>query len=108
MKLLTRPEELILLAVWHLQDDAYGIAIRKRLAEVTGYSWSIGAVYVPLDKLCKLGYLTSYNTPPTKVRGGRSKRYFNLTTQGRAALNEARRVHDEMWTNLPKVVLKPA
>ena len=103
MKLLSRPEELILLAIWKLQDGAYGIAIREHLVRVTGRSWSIGAVYVPLDKLVKLGYIRSLQAPPTPERGGRSKRYFRVTKQGLAALNEVRLIHEAMWADLPRL-----
>ena len=103
MKLLSRSEELILLAIWKLQDEAYGIAIREHLVRATGRSWSIGAVYVPLDKLVKLGYIRSLQAPPTPERGGRSKRYFSVTKQGLAALNEVRLIHDAMWADLPNL-----
>ncbi len=102
MKLLTRSEELILLAVWRLQDDAYGVTIRRRLKEETGHSWSIGAVYVPLEKLARYGLLQSRQAPPTEARGGKSKRYFRLTPRGLKALNEVRRIHEAMWADLPQ------
>ena len=101
MKLLSRSEELILLAVWKLQDEAYGVSIRKYIAHVTAQSWSIGAIYVPLDKLCKHRYITAHMAPPTSERGGRSKRYFKLTARGLSALNEVRRIENEMWADLP-------
>jgi len=101
MKWLTRSEELILLTVWRLQSEAYGTSIRKQLEDLTGRSWSIGAVYVPLEKLAKYGYLATRQSPPTDTRGGRRKRYFQLTKRGVAALNEVRQVHETMWSNLP-------
>ena len=100
-KLLTRSEELILLAVWRLQEDAYGTSVRAQLEESTGQSWSIGKVYVPLEKLTKYGYLSSRQAPPTDERGGRRKRYFRLTKRGVAALNEVRQIHQTMWEGLP-------
>ena len=103
MALLTRTEEMLLLTVCKLRDDASGIAIREHLVSVTGRSWSIGAVYVPLDKLVKLGCIRSLQAPPTPERGGRSKRYFNVTRQGLAALNEIRLIHDAMWAGLPNL-----
>ena len=105
MKLLTRAEELLLLAVWRLQEGAYGAAIRNHLGEVTGEDWSIGSVYAPLDRLGRKGFVRSYMGAPTPERGGRSKRYFELTAEGVAALNHARQVHETMWTNLPKLGL---
>lgn len=105
MNLLTRSEELILLTVWTLQSEAYGAAIRRHLTKVTGEEWLIGAVYVPLDRLAKRGYVRSYKGEPTHKRGGRSKRFFELTPQGVAALNTIKRVQDTLWGNLPPLVL---
>jgi len=104
MKLLSRPEELILLSVWKLQSDAYGIRIRKHLKATTGRSWSIGSVYVPLDKLTTHGFLVASQAPPTEERGGRRKRCFRLTRKGLSALNEVRTIHEKMWSNLPEPV----
>ena len=50
-------EEFILLAVWRLQDDAYSIPIRKQISQITGRNWSLGAVYMPLERLFKKGFL---------------------------------------------------
>jgi len=97
MKILSRAEELVLLAVWHLQEDAYGVAIRKYIQEMTKEDWSIGAVYVPLDRLTKWGYLRALLGDPTPERGGRSKRYYSLTKEGSAALRHTRRIQDKMW-----------
>ena len=56
-KFITRPEELIMLAVWHLEENAYLVTIREFLTETTGKEWSVGAIYVPLDRLSRLGYV---------------------------------------------------
>jgi DNA-binding PadR family transcriptional regulator len=100
MKILSRAEELVLLAVWHLGENAYGVAIRKYIIEMTREDWSIGAVYVPLDRLSKWGFLKPMQGAPTPERGGRSKRYYELTSTGREALNHTRRVQDEMWAKV--------
>ena len=49
MKLLSRNEEIVLLAIWRLKDNAYGVTIRKQVSEVTDIDWSFGQIYVPLD-----------------------------------------------------------
>ena len=104
MKLLSRSEELILLAVWRLQEEAYGVTIRRHLKKVTGKAWSIGAVYVPLEKLEKFGFLNSRQAPPTDERGGRRKRLFRLTSKGMSALIDVRSLHETMWSNLPQFI----
>ena len=101
MNLLSRPEELLLLAVWRLQEQAYGAAIRNHLSDVTGEDWSIGSVYAPLDRLARKGYVRTHMGAPTPERGGRSKRFFVLTPEGKAALNRVRVIHETMWKALP-------
>lgn len=103
MDLLSRSEELLLLAVWRLQEEAYGAAIRNHLSDVTGEDWSIGSVYAPLDRLARKGFIRSYMGAPTPERGGRSKRFFRLTAEGVAALNRARALHESMWQGLPQL-----
>lgn len=102
---LSRHEELILLAVWRLQDDAYGATIRTLLEETTGEHWSIAGVYGPLKRLAGAGLVSTRTGLPTPERGGKSKRYYRLTQSGVAALNHARVVHERMWRNLPKLAL---
>ena len=101
MKILSRAEELVLLAVWKLQEEAYGVPIRKHIIEMTGTEWSIGAIYVPLDRLTKWEYLETVQGEPTPERGGRSKRYYKLTEEGLMALEHIKRVNQSMWEDLP-------
>ncbi len=102
MKLLTRAEELILLAVWKLKGDAYCIPIREQLSEITGENWSLGSIYMPLDRLVKKGYLESYLSESTPERGGRHKRIYKLTDEGMKALLRARQVQANMWRDIPE------
>lgn len=106
MSLISRNEELVLLAIWSLQDDAYTITIRRHLRSVTGYSWSLGAIYSPLERLVRRGLLSSCTTEPTPERGGRSKRIYRLTPQGRYALIAIKRVEEEAWKGISVVNLK--
>lgn len=100
--MLTRSEELILLAVWRLNHKAYSVEIRGDLKAVTGRPWSFGAVYMPLDRLVKRGLLESYLADPTSERGGRSKRIYSLTAKGRSALEEIRMIQKTAWKGLPR------
>lgn len=106
MRLLTRAEEFILLAVWRLQDDAYSIPIRKQISEITGRNWSLGAVYMPLERLVKKGYLDSYLSETTPERGGRHKRIYRLTLEGKRALIRIREVEQAMWAGIPQFSLE--
>lgn len=102
--MITRAEELILLAVWRLRKKAYSVEIRKELKKVTGQFWSFGAVYMPLDRLVKRGLLESYLADPTRERGGRSKRIYKPTEKGLAALEEIRRIHNAAWRGMPRQI----
>jgi DNA-binding PadR family transcriptional regulator len=97
MKLLTRSEEYVLLAVSALGDDAYSHRIQSRLSEITGYEWSLGSIYSPLERLEKRGLLTSSMTEPTPERGGRPKRVYTLTEFGHGELERIRAIHSRMW-----------
>jgi len=103
MRLLSRAEELILLAVWKLQEKAYSVQIRELLMEVTGKYWSFGAVYMPLDRLVKQNMLESFLADPTPERGGRSKRIYKPTKYGLEALLEIKRVAETMWDGTPDI-----
>jgi DNA-binding PadR family transcriptional regulator len=103
MNLLSRTEELILLAVCNLGDDAYGVTIREYLKDAAGQKFSIGGIYVPLDRLVAKGFLKARQGPPTPQRGGMSKRFYTVTAKGVRSLNEAKRVHDLLWKKVPKL-----
>lgn len=103
MPLLTRTEELIMLAIWQLREDAYCIPIRQRISEITGDEWSLGSIYMPLDRLVKKGFLDSYLSEATPERGGRHKRIYQLTKPGKEALLKVRDIQRDMWSITPKL-----
>ena len=106
MKLLSRTEEILLVAVWRLTNNAYGVTIRDEISRLTGYDWTLGAVYLPLDKLMRKGLLNKETSNPTPERGGRSKCLYELTTQGRAALKEIREVNRTLWEGIPDAAME--
>jgi len=101
MTLISRTEELILLAVCSLGENAYGVTIRDYLRAEAGQKLSIGGVYVPLDRLVRKGLLKTRQGKPTPTRGGMSKRFYLVTPKGVRALNEVRRIHELLWKNAP-------
>lgn len=101
MKYITRAEEIILLSIWKLQKNAYGIEILKHVSDSTGKKWSIGAIYAPLTRLLNKGYVKTYEGSPTPERGGRSKIFYELTSDGIAALEEVKKVHEAIWCDVP-------
>ena len=108
MKLLSRLEELLLLAVWHLQDDAYTVTIQSHLQEAVGETWAFGALFVSLDRLVKKGYLDTYLADPTPERGGRSKRMYRLSDEGARALIQIRQIQESAWGSLTIARLRSA
>ena len=91
----------MLLAVYALQPEAYGLAIGEYLKNVTGKRWSVGAIYVPLDRLERRNLLTSIESAPTPERGGRSKRLYRLSPKGLEALAEVKQLNDAIWAKAP-------
>ena len=106
MKYLSRPEEIVLLSVWRLKQNAYGVTIRNLVQKTTKKYWSIGAVYVPLERLEKKGYVKSFSSEPTPERGGRRKRFFEITDLGKKELDTVREVNKAIWADCPGIVLE--
>ena len=90
-------EQLVLLAVLHLHNDAYGMEIRTEIERRTGREVSYGAVYTTLDRLEQKGYVAHSMGEATPVRGGRARKYFRVVPEGRAALRATQQVLQTMW-----------
>lgn len=99
-KYLTRKEELILLAIYKLGESASLVKIRELLNISTGRDWTVGNVYVPLDRLTKLGYLETHVGEPISRRGGKAVKYYLLSRGGKESLAELKRVHEAMWADI--------
>ena len=94
-------EQMILLAVLHRREDAYGVTIHDELARHTRRPVARGAVYMTLDRLEKKGLLTSVPlSEPTAERGGRAKRCYRLTKPAVEALRASRRTLLSLWDGL--------
>ena len=104
MKLLSRSEEYVLLAVWRLAGNAYTLSILAQVSDFTGYQWQLGSIYVPLEKLTRKGYLRRKKSGPTPERGGRSKFLYDITPAGKAALQEISEVQHSAWSGIKKNV----
>jgi DNA-binding PadR family transcriptional regulator len=89
-------EELVLIAVARLGDDAYGVKIRRTIEEVGERFISIGAVYSTLERLEEKGLVSSWQGKPTAERGGRAKRFFRVEDVGLRAIAETHRVRRKM------------
>ncbi len=105
MKLLSRSEEIILIAIWKLKGNAYGVTIREMVSQLTGHDWLFGAIYVPLDKLTRKEYVRKFNSEPTSSRGGRSKCMYELTIDGKKALKEMQAIQSNLWEGISDIAL---
>lgn len=103
MKLLSRQEEMVLLSIWRLGAEAYGVTIREFISKITGKYWSIGSIYVPLDRLIEKGYIEFYYKDLYSRKGGRRKRFYKVTSLGMDALNEALELQKSLWKDFPHV-----
>ena len=106
MKLLSRSEEIILLTIIKLNENAYGVSIREQILKDTGDQWSFASIYQPLDKLVRKGYAKKIKGEPTAERGGKSKFYYEITPEGKKALLTIRRAHDRVWRGVPRIALE--
>jgi DNA-binding PadR family transcriptional regulator len=97
MKIFTKKEEQILLAIYHLKDEAYLIPIREKIKEFTGKYFSVGTIYVPLNRLHVYGYLEAQVKKSGTSAGGKAIKYYKLTKRGLAALAALEKQNKLMW-----------
>lgn len=90
-------EELVLLTIVYLDKDAYGVAIKEDIEERSKRAISIGALHTTLTRLEEKGYIKSWMGEPTSERGGRRKRFFEITHRGKVELHNMKSLRDELW-----------
>ncbi len=99
-------EEIVLLTIASLMDDAYSVSITDRIKEVTGRTTKLGVVHAVLHRLEDKGYISSDLGEPTKERGGRRKRFFQISKSGKVALLQAKAQRDKFWDTIPSIVFE--
>jgi PadR family transcriptional regulator, regulatory protein PadR len=97
-------EQIVLLAILRLGNEAYGVPIRQDIEQRTGRALTVGALYRTLDRLEEKGYVSSAFSDPTPERGGRSKRYFKIKPLGLRTLRASREALAAMWEGLDPLV----
>ena len=108
MQLLTKLEELVLVAVLRLGNDAYGISIHNFIVGLTRTRVAMSSVYFPLERLVRKGFLQAVRGEPTPQRGGMGKRFYRLTGSGRTALQENRAVAEAAWHGVADLLDEPS
>ena len=94
-------EEIVLLTVAVLADNAYGIAIKSDIEERLQRNVSVGAMRTALKRMEQKGFLSSRLGEPTAMRGGKRKRFFSVTASGKRALEEVMDVRTRLWRAIP-------
>jgi PadR family transcriptional regulator, regulatory protein PadR len=94
-------EELVLLTIAALVNDAYSVGICDELEKHAGRSVKLGVVHAVLNRLEEKGLVKSKLGESTSVRGGKRKRYYNITSAGKAALVKTKEVRDQLWSMIP-------
>jgi DNA-binding PadR family transcriptional regulator len=98
-------EELVLLIIGSLRDDAYSISIKNGLKQHTKRDPSIGALHSALNRLANKGFINSHEGGATKERGGRRKRFYQITAEGRGALDISFEMRSTLYNTLPQLGL---
>ena len=94
-------EEVLMLTIAVLDNNAYGVSIKDEMATRLSRSVSIGAMQTALRRLQKKGFLNSSFGEATNVRGGKRKRYFQITSLGKEAIEQARDARNSLWNAIP-------
>ena len=105
MDLTTRLEEAILIAIWSLREDAYGISINKWVSQSTRKNYTMGALYFALDRLFRNGYVNKIARNVAQEKGGRNRTYYRLTPKGKQALQVVRDYQISLWSGIPELAV---
>lgn len=103
-KTLGEFEHIVLLALLRLETNAYGAAIRQFLQTEIDRDVALGALYSTLERMEKKGLVVSKLGEATAQRGGRPKRFFYVTGEGKAALKHTKQAIDNMWQGVALTV----
>ncbi len=106
LKNLTITEQTYLIAIWRLENTAYGVRIREKIIELTGKQMVFGTLYNNLDGLVKKGYVVTKKGESGRDRGGNIKIFYNLTEDGKTALQESRELLASLWSDIPEMAFR--
>jgi len=105
MEIVTRLEEIILIAIWKLKENAYGVSINMEVSKIYGKDYTMGSLYFALDQLYRKELVYKKSGNPTSERGGRSKVFYSLTDEGKNALVKVNELNKKVHSDLSDVVL---
>ncbi|MEQ9403130.1 MAG: helix-turn-helix transcriptional regulator [Cyclobacteriaceae bacterium] len=99
-------EEIVLLTIASLLDEAYSVNIVDEIGKVTGRKTKLGVVHSVLKRMEDKGLITSELGEPTKERGGRRKRFFHISHAGKISLLKAKEQRDKLWGGIPDIIFE--
>jgi PadR family transcriptional regulator PadR len=99
-------EEVVILTIGILYNEAYGVAIKKEIEKRLSRNVSMGAMHTALVRLEDKGYVKSLDGDSTEERMGRPRRYYQITALGKKAMAYSKDTRNELWNAIPKVVLE--
>ena len=105
MKELTKVEEILLLAIWKLKDEAYGVKIRRYVSQITGKEFTYGNLYSALSQLAKKKYVQKSLGEPTPDRRGRRKIFYTVSPAGIKALKLSKEMNQKLWEGISDFAL---
>lgn len=94
-------EEIVMLTIAALQEEAYGLAIKNELEEQTKRKINISAVHAACNRLESKGFLTAYFGEKSQKRGGKRKKIYELSVKGQLAITAARELRQRLWKRIP-------
>lgn len=101
MNLLSRLEEILLIAIFKLKENAYGITIREQVELDTDINWLSGAIYAPLNRLKKNGFVTITEVKVSDDKVGRPRVYYSITSRGMDKLTSIQNINNKVWNTIP-------
>ena len=105
-QILSRADEVLLLSILRLRDNAYGVTIVEEVKRRTGKTLTFGSLWVSLDILTKRDLVHKRMADATSERGGRKKIFYTVTSEGLTSLERAREFQKEIWRGVPTLIRK--
>ncbi len=107
MKDLTKIEEILLLSIWELKDEAYGFKIRHHVSDIIGKDFTFGNLYSALDRLTRKKYVLKRPGESTPQRRGKTRMYYTISSAGIEALKAACAINQKLWGDLKPYSFEP-
>ena len=106
MKELTKIEEILLVAIWQLEENAYGVKIKQQVSAIIGKELTYGHLYSVLHQLVAKKLVAKSRGKASKQRLGRPRLFYSITREGMASLKAARELNEKLWSGISRYALE--